>query len=258
MYVESDDIRQTFVISKNEIRKFIRGKRFLIYVILAAMVFSLITFLPYAFDEPWESTTFFLLAHNSFIYLMIILGVTLFASTTYVSEFEDRTALIVFTRPVKKTSIYLGKFIGCFIMEAIVMVGYFAAMATATLFFDSVPSISQYLTSLGCVMLFLFASSALAAIFSVTMKKSGTAAILTFFTMFLFISIITAVIARATGDTPWYMLDYASSAVFAVIPDVADMLGLTDFDMTKAVATMMGWGIVSMIISWFLFTRKEM
>jgi len=258
MYVETDDLRQILVITRNEIRKFIRGKKLLIYVILAAAIFSLITFLPYALGGSWSDMSVFLTAHFAFGSFLVVLAATLFASSTYVSEFEERTALILFTRPVKKTTIYLGKFIGCFVMEAVVFIGYYIAMAVAVPFLDNTPSLGQYLASFGSIILFLFAASAVAAIFSVIMKKAGTAAIMTFVTILMLISIISQVIITATGGDAWYMLDQASNAVYASIPGVASYFGITDFDMAKGILTMIIWGAAAMFISWFLFTKKEM
>jgi len=258
MYLETDDFRQIFVITKNEMTKFIRGKKLLVYVILAAAVFSLLAFLPYALGSQWNSMMVFLVAHFAFMSILVVLAVTLFSSSTYVSEFEERTALILFTRPVKKTTIYVGKFLGCFIMEAVVFIGYYAAMSVAFIFLSDQPTIGQYLTSLASLMIYLFAASGVAAIFSVTMKKAGTAAIMTFVTILLLISIVSGVISTATGVTPWYMLDQASNAIFASIPGVASYMNITDFDMVKGIITMFVWGVASIILSWFLFTKKEM
>jgi len=258
MYVEKDDFRQIYVISKNEMRKFIRGKRFLIYVILAAAMFSLITFLPYALGGSLENMNKYLTNNFQFVSFLVVLAATLFISSTYVSEFEERTALILFTRPVKKTTIYIGKFIGCFIMEAVVLIGYYAAMAAGYLFLSDTPSAGQYLASLGCLLIFLFAATAFSAVFSVTMKRSGTAAIMTFVTILFLLSIVSGVIIISTGTTPWYMLDQASNAVYATIPGVAANLGLVDFDLALGIAVMIVWGAVATVLSWFLFTRKEM
>jgi len=257
MYVERDDLRQIVVISRNEMKKFIRGRRFQIWAILAAAIFSTITFLPYVFNSPYENMAGFLSSHFSLIGLLVIIAAALFAASTYVSEFEERTALILFTRPVKKTTIYIGKFIGCFIIEAVVLIGYYAAMAVAALFLDGAPSVSQYLASFGCLMLYLFAVSAIAALFSTVMKKFGYAAVMTFFTPFMLIPIISGIIYAANGftDFPWYMLDQASIAVQACIQSIP---GLDGFSIVNGICAMMAWGAITMLLSWFVFTRKEM
>ncbi|MCL2296347.1 MAG: ABC transporter permease [Methanomassiliicoccaceae archaeon] len=256
MYVEADDLRQILVITKNEIRKFIRGKRLLIYVVIAAAMFILASFLPYIFNESWHSAIDFLSTHLGSLNILVIIAVTLFASSTYVSEFEERTALILFTRPVKKTTIFIGKFIGCFIMEAVVLMGYYVAIGVTFPFFDDGPAISGYIASFGTIILFLFAASALASVFSVTMKKAGTAAIMTFVTMFLLISIISGSIYLSTGEMPWYMLDYAYYSVFLCIPNIDNLL--IDFELVYGILTMIMWGAVATILSWVLFIRKEM
>ncbi|MDR1404202.1 MAG: ABC transporter permease [Candidatus Methanoplasma sp.] len=259
MYIETDDIRQISVIAKNEIRKSLRGRKFLAYAVIIAMIFLLITFLPLALmDDPWNSMTSFLVAHFSFATILVILAATIFASSTYVSEFEERTALILFTRPVKRTTIYLGKFMGCFIMEAVVFIGYYVAVCSASLFLNDSPSAGQYLASLGGILLCLLAASALAAVFSVIMRKAGMAAIMTFVTMLILLSIVSGAISIATHEMPWYMLDQAMNVAFVFIPDVAKNLGLGDFDQMKGILTLAVWGAASMFMSWLLFTRKEM
>lgn len=47
MYVELDDFRQSAIIAKNEIVKSVRGRRFLASAILVAIVWALITLVPF-------------------------------------------------------------------------------------------------------------------------------------------------------------------------------------------------------------------
>jgi hypothetical protein len=40
MYATGDDFRQIYVVAKNEITKFVRGKRFTLYVALILIIFA--------------------------------------------------------------------------------------------------------------------------------------------------------------------------------------------------------------------------
>jgi ABC-2 type transport system permease protein len=262
MYVEKDDFRQVTIIAKNEVRKFIRGKKFLIYLVLIIAVFALITFLPYLLggslgDTPGRVISIYI----SFATFLAVLAAALFASVVYVSEFEERTALILFTRPVKKTTIFIGKFLGCIALELVAIIGYYAAAGVATLAMTGgFPDI--FGMSMGYMILYTFAATGVASVFSTMMRKAGTATVMTFLTLLLFITIISQIVAVATDIDPWFMLDEAANAILTCIPEYIDMVSGTMQnvqapDAVKTVGTMLGWGIASTVLSWILFTRKE-
>ena len=273
MYVTIDDFRQAFVVAKNEMKKFVRGKKFTMYIALITIVFLMITVLPYVVgdglgDTPGDVVSSYMM----FVSLLVILAATLFASVTVVSEFEERTALILFTRPIKKTSIFLGKVIGCILLELTMIVAFYAAIAVVCLVVGGgVPF--ALLTSLGLAALFVFATSSIAIFISSVMKKGSTCAILTFVFLLLILPILSGVISSAI-DPPWFMLDNASDAIANCVPEYLDMmngmierieenlgidLGLTipAPDMLKTVVTMLGWGIVSIIMAWVAFIKRE-
>ena len=119
--VTVDDFRQMGVIAQNELRKFIRGRKILLYVLLIGLIVSLnIGFLVY-YPDVLESLTgtidkqdMMLSMYGGSLPFLILIGAVLFASYTIVSEFEERTYLLLFTRPIKKTSIFVGKFLACY------------------------------------------------------------------------------------------------------------------------------------------------
>lgn len=283
MYIELDDLRQSYIVTKNEIRKFVRGKRFTLYAFLIIVIFSLITFLPYVFgnglgDTPGEVIS----KYVPYIFLLVILAATLFSSVTVVSEFEERTALILFTRPIKKTTIFLGKMFGCIILETVMIVLFYLGMAAVSIIVaGSVPV--EILSSLGLSILFVVATSGVSAFISSIMKKGSTCAILTFVFLLLILPIISGVIGASTSVDPWFMLDQAQGAIASSIPeyvensnammegimgefsgmlppefsDAFEGLIMKPADIPKTVGTMLGWGLVSMIMAWVAFIRRE-
>ena len=278
MYIELDDFRQSYVVAKNEMRKFVRGKRFTLYVALIAAVFSLITFLPYLLGGSLGETPGEVIAsYVSFISFIVILAATLFASVVIVSEFEERTALILFTRPVKKTSIFVGKVMGCLLLETVMIVLFYVGMAvTSMIVAGSVDK--ELLISLGLTFLFIVATSGVAVFISSVMKKGSTCAILTFVFLLLILPILTQVVSGATSVDTWFMLDQTSDAIATCIPayvdqmnamiqNIIDHMGLPEEafdrmmikapDLVKTVGTMIGWSVVSLVLAWIAFIRRE-
>lgn len=278
MYVEADDLRQSYVVAKNEIRKFVRGKRFTLYVALIGIVFALITFLPYIFGDGLGNTAGDVISNYvSYVFLLVILAATLFSSVAVVSEFEERTALILFTRPIKKTSIFLGKIIGCIILETVMIVVFYIGIAVVT--FAVSGSISTDLfVSLGLAFLYVVATSGVAILISSVMKKGSTCAILTFVFLLLILPIISGVISGSTSVDPWFMLDQAANSISTCLPEyvtlanemmvnMMEMMGIPESeyasmliqapDILKTVICMVGWGTMSMVLAWIAFVRRE-
>ncbi|MCL2147859.1 MAG: ABC transporter permease [Methanomassiliicoccaceae archaeon] len=254
MYIELDDFRQSYVVAKNEIRKFIRGKRFTVYVALTALVFGLMTFLPYIVGGDLRDIPGGLLTlYTAWVYLLALLAATLFASIVIVSEFEERTALVLFTRPIKKTSIFVGKLLGCLILETAMIATYYAGTAAVLLIIEGSVSI-DLLISLGMALLYLLAASGIAVFFSSILKKGSTSSIVTFFTLFLFIRIISVILMIFSDTDPWFMIDQASNAIIA--PDMLSYLDMMQ-DTVRAALTMVAWGAVSIVSAWLVFIRRE-
>jgi ABC-2 type transport system permease protein len=249
-----DDFRQSSVVAKNEIRKFIRGKRFTLYVVLTIFVFALITALPYILGyDPTEIPGGAVAIHLMFVPFLVIIAATLFSSVAIVSEFEERTALILFTRPIKKTSIFIGKIVGCIILETAMLVLFYIGMIVLAAFHEGAVS-SGLFVSLGVAFAYIVSTTCIAIFISSIMKKGSTSAILTFFILGMILSIISAAIMVSADIDPWFMLDIASNAITP-----ADMTSEFMYvpDALTAVGTMIGWSIPSIILGWLMFIRRE-
>ncbi|MCL2031873.1 MAG: ABC transporter permease [Methanomassiliicoccaceae archaeon] len=278
MYIELDDFRQSYVVAKNEIRKFVRGKRFAIYVALIIFVFAVITLLQHfngggLGGEPGAA----IMIHLFLVSFLIILSATLFASVVTVSEFEERTALILFTRPIKKTSIFLGKMLGCIALEVVMIVLFYAGLVALSLIgTGSVPS--ELFVSLGIASLLVVAMSGIAMFISSIMKKGSTSAILTFFLLIFMVWFLPDVVSMTTGTMPWFFIDQAATAIYTGVPGslaalndsmahIGEMAGFTleqieellipAPDMTKVILSVVGWSVASTVLAWIAFIRRE-
>lgn len=244
-----DDVRQSFVVMKNEIRKFMRGRKMLIFTALVALILVAITAVVIYSehglgDDGKELSSLYL----GFSLMIVLIAATLFTSTSIVSEFEERTALILFTKPIRKWSIYLGKFLASIVVVVGFTVVYYLIVAALC----AVPGLDDSLwQSLAAAVCYGVAASGVALLISSFMKKSSTASIMTFMTLLLLISVITLVLAIGGVDDAWFMLDNAQGAVTGVLS--SDGYG----HLGRECGVMLAWGAATIVAGYFLFKRRQ-
>ena len=248
-----DDLRQAVIVGKYETIKFFSGKKIFIFGGLILLVAALVTILFIAF--PSDNTTPRDVASSfvSFVTLLLLIGATLFSSVALVSEFEERTAFTLFTKPVRKYSIFLGKFVAAYLLNlGTILVFYIlGVIVTACL---TGGFVKEIVVSFGYASLYAFALTGIAILFSALMKKSSSASIMTFIFILLVPSIIAMIILLAMGSGTdvmdfWFILDVAANSL------------IDCFDKPVAgvrnALVMIAWGLVPAIASYLIFRNKE-
>lgn len=277
MFANADrtgDFMQTVTVAGNEMLKFIRSRKFLMFGALVVALLALTTLLPYAIGSGISGSAGDVfsnyIGYSSFI---VLLGATLFASYTIVSEFEERTALVLFTRPIRRLTIFLGKFVACFVLTAAVMVVYYL-VAVAVAFAVTGDLVTSFLPSLAMCLAYVFATTGVAMLISSVMSRGGASAVMTFITILLLVSVVSSVISVA-GTDPWFMLDSASNAISNSVPEYVsganEMMGeigsglgvsiegalVEPADCLRSGAVMLAWGAATLMLSYLAFSRRE-
>ncbi|MCL1984032.1 MAG: ABC transporter permease, partial [Methanomassiliicoccaceae archaeon] len=186
----SDDIRQIGIVTKYEIYKHLRSRRMLIFVGLAVLVIVLITVLSLYLngslpDDPTELVS----GYTGFVALLIIIGVSLFCAPTIAAEFEERTALLMFPRPIRKTSFFIGKALACYIICGLIVGLYYLICIILSLANTGSVDTNVFL-SLGYALLFMVAAGGFALFLSSLLKKGSTAVIVTIAVLLLVFNIV--------------------------------------------------------------------
>ncbi len=201
----TENIRQSYVVMKNEIKKFFSGKRMMVFsIILAAIVFVLAV-APYLVGG--EAQPFMFVAVAS---LVVLMASTLFASISIVSEYEERTALIVFTRPISKFSIFTGKMLACLLVTiGFTFLYYLIAIIVGLLVEQSFSP--DMMVSFGLASAYAFATTGIAMLVSAFLKKASTSTIITFVILAVIFMALSLVLNAASVDTSWMLYDCAGS-----------------------------------------------
>lgn len=262
----TDDIRQAYVVAKNEVRKFLVGKKIILFGLLVLLLEALNLIIPYVlgsgFVDSLEATETLL----GNITLFIVIAAILFTATSIVSEFEERTALVLFTKPIRKWSIFLGKFAASVaITVGFLIIIYLFTTIVCLVAFGNVPA--ELLASLGLAICGTIGISGLAILLSSIAKKGSTASIMTLVTYLLVLSMVSTLIFTYANVETWWMLNDAMSSITnsikgeIVFDDI--MNGIYHYELIPAIelarsaAVMLVWGIVTAVASYFLFKKRD-
>jgi ABC-2 type transport system permease protein len=253
-----DSLRQAAVVSANEMRKFLRGKKLLLFAAMIAAVVALMTYAIAAFSDdtsaPYVSTAFSL-----FAYLVVIIAAALFAAPSVAGEYEDRTALILFTRPIGKMPIYLGKTAAALLVAVAFTAVYYcvAAVLSAALCGGVV---GNHWVSMGLSLAYCVASVGIAMLFSVVLRRSSTAVVMTIIFLTLIAGVLTNVFETAGIADPWYLLEYCSDDIVYSIDGTITMMGteyVRDVEPLRSAAVMGIWALAAWTLGYLAFRKKE-
>jgi ABC-2 type transport system permease protein len=236
-----------------------------IFVGLALLLMALITVLRFVLDGKLpDDEQEFMSGYVGLISLLVIIGVSLLCAPAIASEFEERTGLLMFPRPMKKTSFFIGKLLACYIVCGGIIVIYYAISIVLSILSTGGVYFATF-GSLGLALLFMMGAGGFAFLISAVFKKGSTAVIVTIAVLLMIFNIIDTTLMIFNIE-PVFSLTYAGLDV----SNIVDGLSTTTFppgfgiDGTfyypthaMAVSIMAVWAVVTTTLSVLLFRRRE-
>jgi ABC-type transport system involved in multi-copper enzyme maturation permease subunit len=212
------------VVTKYELLKQIRRKRFSGALALTVLLVVLIIGLYQGLDLPRRmgipeylidqyGVEIFAIFATS-MGALAILSAVFFAGDVIASEFEHKTGYILFTNPVKRVTIVVGKYLACVIATAtILIVAYMISAGALLVFYGTVP-VGGMLGSIAIALMLACFMISMAFAFSSVLKGGMGATIATLLTYMAIFSVISMFLSNA-GYNPWFMPDRAGDAMTA-------------------------------------------
>lgn len=250
------DLTQMLTVTRYEILKHMRSKRVYGIAIIVVLIFvAYLAFPPLVGDDypddSFEIVSFF----AGFVTLLIIVIASLFAGDAIVSEYQQRTGYLLFPNPVRKGTLFAGKFLAAVTMSAIILGIYYAgaAMISLALAGDVIAEIGA---SFGLALLYTAAAISFGFLLSAAMK-GGTAAIVLLFVTLLILMGIVAQLLMVGNIDPTFVLTVAGNVCVFILEDpypTGDFIP----EVLPAVATMVAYLVGCYVIGFLLFRRREM
>ena len=223
----------------------------------------------YTATYKWHGTSeSFASGFVGFANLLIVICATFFGADAIVSEYQARTGYLIFPNPIKRASLYLGKF-GASMTAGILVISMFYGV-TAILSLVSVSGLDKdFLLSFAFALEYLLAVMAIAYLISTLMKGTTGATVLTFFLFVMILPIVDS-IGSISGFKASWSVTFSAGVMSNILTSPYPTDSISEFsragltihnyvpDPTTSALVMLAYAVVAIVISMVLFRRKEM
>jgi ABC-type transport system involved in multi-copper enzyme maturation permease subunit len=139
------------------------------------------------------------------------IGAIFFAGDAIAGEFEGRTGYILFTNPVKRLTLVIGKYLACLIaVVSLIVFTYIIIAVSLAAIYQQVPF--ETLTSFGLCLLFAAAVLSTTFFFSAVSKGSMGATVMTLLFVWVLCGIVESVLAF-TNNPYWFVLSAGGDSI---------------------------------------------
>ena len=266
---------QLFIITKYELLNYFRSRRFLILLIIGLIIDLLLTgiigyYRPQSFLS--SSLSFYSGWVGNSITFIIILSAIFFGGDSISGEFQNKTGFFIASRPIRRSSIYTGKWIASFIASFLIIIIFLAITIANGVYYFGVGIPYQLWESLAFSILYLAAVLGFAFFFSSLFKSSAYSIIVTVILFLFAFTLIQFIVSSLVGIEPWFIITYASgiiSNIFTVpfpphiVTTVTNFHGriikTTTYNATisEGLIIMAGYFIISTLLGLFVFEKRE-
>ena len=268
------DGEQILMVARYDTLKHLRSRRLLGMIVIEVVMLVLMLALPPLLGQPYsdDPALFVQGVIAVFTYILIVLVATLFAGDAIVSEYQNRTGYLLFPNPIKRTSIYLGKFLSmAAISVLIITIWYGVAIMAGLAVTGGVSGLA--VQSYGLALLLALAAGSVGFLISAFMKGATGALILTFILLFMIMPALDGTLGEIGGIRTEPSLSFQSGVINYVLTtpypvDSSDSIPIAPGQnftvyslfphVDTAVAVMSGYILICNAVAIWRFGRREM
>ncbi len=261
-------IAQVGITMKYTLLDYIRSRRFFILLAITLSISALLTF-AVGYYRPTEflasNLTFYSGWWGNTATFVVVLSAVFFGGDAISGEFQNKTGYFGVPNPIRRSSIYIGKWLSAFIASTVIL-GIFTliTVSNGVYYFGAVPI--EFVESVLFSWFYLVAVLGFTFLFS-SLFKSSSFSILVTAILFLFaFNIIQLVVSLLIHIEPWFLLSYGAGIIGNVLtvpfPSHATSIPGTAFSIYNAaipegLAIIGLYFIITTAIGLVLFERKE-
>ena len=265
-------IAQIGVMTKYELLNYFRSRRFFILLIIDLIISSIFTALVAYYGVSSFATAalgFYSFWWGNSITLVVILSGIFFGGDAISGEFQNKTGYFLVGNPLRRSSIYVGKWIAALTASLIIFAIYAAIAIGNGIYYFGANLPYQFGESLIFSVLYLIAVLGFTFFFS-SLFKSSSMSILVTAILFLFaFSLIQVIVSTLAQQEPWFIITYGSGIIGNVLTDPypttqtvrggfrGDTSRVFAVSIPEGIAILVGYFVVTAVLGLLLFERKE-
>jgi ABC-2 type transport system permease protein len=260
-------VAQVLLMARYQFRDYLRSNRF---VLMLAIVGGLSAILLTLIGHYRPSV---LLATSADYYgplwggvseILVIFAGIIFGGDAIAGEFQNRTGYFLMGLPIKRASVYAGKFLAAYGAALLTMAVYLGVVFGSGLFFLGHSAVTAGLfESFVLVALYLAALLGTAFLFSSLFKVSLYGVIVVLVMFLVGFSAIEGIVEGLVNVTPWFIISWAEPVISYPITGVpvgvgrafAHIIGEPTY--VQGIAVMIGYFVGTTLGGLALFEREE-
>ncbi|MDH2901762.1 MAG: ABC transporter permease [archaeon] len=269
-------LSQVGIITKYEMSNYFRARRFFILLGIALAFSAIFTFLVAHYGLPAGGALgFYSEWWGRSATFIVIFSAIFFGGDAISGEFQNKTGYFLVGNPIRRSSIYIGKWFAALVASLIIIGIYTAIMLANSFYYFGVSIPWQFGESFAFTLVYLIAALGLTFFFSSAFKSSSYSILVAVVLLLFGFTIIEELIAVFAHVEPWFLLSYGSEIIGNILttpypahttiqhgfagrggPNAATF---TTYNATvpEGVAIMLVYFALTAVLGLVLFERKE-
>src|SRR5271157_71213 len=263
-------LTQVGITMKYSFLDYFRSRRFFILLLIAFLISALLTILVGYYRPPsfvQDALSFYGSWWGTSTNFVIILSGIFFGGDAISGEFQNRTGYFQVPNPIRRSSIYIGKWLSAFIAASMIFLIYAAIAVGNGLYYFGANVPIQFVQSLFYAWFYLAAVMGFTFFFSSLFKSSTISILLTAILFFVVFNIIDELVSTLVKIEPWFSLTYGGGIIGSafslsfkhVVAQTAGRFSTTTYYayIPEGLAIIGLYFIITAALGLILFERKE-
>ena len=266
-------LTQVGITMKYTFLDYFRSRRFFILLVITLLISALLTFIV-GYYRPATFLTSDLSFYSGWwgmsVTFVIVLSGIFFGGDAISGEFQNKTGYFGVPNPIRRSSIYVGKWLAAFIAATVILVVFTAITVGNGMYYFGFTVPYQFGFSVLLAWFYLAAVLGFTFFFS-SLFKSSSISILVTAILFLFaFTLIETLVADLVQIEPWFILTYGAGIIGNILtvpyPEHVHTqtfgqgrITLTTYNATipEGIAILGLYFIITAVLGLLLFERKE-
>ncbi len=259
-------VSQVGTITKYELVNYFRSRRFFVLLIIGVIIGGLLTALvgyyrpsgflssPLDFYSNWWA--------GSITFVIILSGI-FYGGDAISGEFQNKTGYFLVANPLRRSSIYIGKWLGALIASVIMLLVFTAITVGNGIYYFGLNIPYQLWESLLFSILYLVAVLGFTFFFSSLFKTTSMSILVTAILFLFAFTLIQALVVGLVKIEPWFLITYGATIITNVLidpyPTTSTQFGAFNpyASIPEGIAILLAYFVVTAVLGLLLFERKE-
>lgn len=251
-----------------EFLNYLRSTRFYILLAIVATIGIAIMAVMYVYRPSVylsSPMSFYSVWWGTIVNLCVILTGIFFGADAISTEFQNRTGYYLLPNPVRRSSIFAGKFMASFLASAMA-IGVYAAitLADGAIYFGTnIPY--QLGESFVLALIYIFPILGVSFLISSLFKNNSSSILVTAILLLFGFNFITPLITSLSNSEPWYILSYGAGIITSVLspsgypPHQVVIAGSSSYNATipEGLAIMFAYFVITSILGLASFEKED-